>query len=148
MKMNPRILLVTICALALSGGAIAQKKDTQQQLQPPMKQASAAPTAGVIPLGVTVTEAGLLTSGYRATKLMNSDVYNDAGQKIGKIGDLVISPSGEVSVAVVDVGGFIGLGKHRVAIPMKQFTQMHPKVILPGANKEALKELPEFVPVG
>jgi len=148
MKMNPRILLVTLCALALSGGAMAQKKDTQQQPQPPMKQASAAPIAGVIPLGVTVTEAGLLTSGYRATKLMNSDVYNDAGQKIGKIGDLVISPSGEVSVAVIDVGGFIGLAKHRVAIPVKQFTEMHPKVVLPGANKEALKELPEFVPVG
>src|SRR5258706_14250102 len=79
---------------------------------------------------------------------MNSDVYNDAGQKIGKIGDLVISPSGEVSVAVIDVGGFIGLAKHRVAIPVKQFTQMHPNVVLPGANKEALKELPELVPVG
>src|SRR5258706_4841110 len=113
-----------------------------------MKQASAAPIAGVIPLGVTVTEAGLLTSGYRATKLMNSDVYNDTGQKIGKIGDLVISPNAEVSAAVIDVGGFIGFAKHRVAIPVKQFTQMHPRVVLPGANREALTERPESVPVG
>ncbi|SRR5258706_9080562 len=160
MKLIPvvRPLLISICALALSSGAIAQqyqqqqsqKPESQQQQQQPMKQAAAqpAPIAGVIPLGVTVTEAGLLTSGHRATKLMNAEVYNDTGQKIGKIGDLVIAPSGELSVAVVDVGGFIGISKHRVAIPVKQFTQMHPKVILPGATKEALKGLPEFVPVG
>jgi hypothetical protein len=29
---------------------------------------------------------------------------------------------------------------------VKQFTQMHPKVVLPGATKDALKKLPEFVP--
>jgi hypothetical protein len=44
------------------------------------------------------------------------------------------------------VGGFVGIAKHRVAIPVKQFTQIHPKVVLPGASKEALKKLPEFVP--
>src|SRR5258708_23231555 len=126
MKMNRRILLFTLCALTLSGGVVAQKQDTQQQPQPPMKQASAAPIAGVIPLGVTVTEAGLLTSGYRATKLMNSDVYNDAGQKIGKIGDLVISPNGEVSVAVIDVGGFIRPCQHGAAVSRKELTQIHP----------------------
>ena len=157
MKPNPvaRPLFLSLCALALSSGAIAQqyqqqqsqKPDSQQQQQP-MKQASAAPVAGVVPLGVTVAETGLIAPGHRATKLLNATVYNDADQKIGKIGDLVISPNGELSVAVVDVGGFIGLAKHRVAIPVKQFTQMHPKVVLPGATKEALKDLPEFVPVG
>jgi hypothetical protein len=45
------------------------------------------------------------------------------------------------------VGGFVGIGKHRVAIPVKQFKEVHPKVVLPGATKEALKNLPDFVPV-
>jgi hypothetical protein len=58
----------------------------------------------------------------------------------------VIAPDGSLSVAVIDVGGFLGIGKHRVAIPVKQFTQIHPKAVLPGATKEALKSLPEFIP--
>jgi sporulation protein YlmC with PRC-barrel domain len=105
-----------------------------------------SPVAGVIPLGVTKIEADIVTPGYRASKLIKQDVFNDQNQKIGKIEDLVIAPDGTLSVAVVDVGGFLGIAKHRVAIPVKQFTQMHPKVVLPGANKDALKKLPEFVP--
>jgi hypothetical protein len=36
------------------------------------------------------------------------------------------------------------MATHRVAIPVQHFQQMAPKAILPGANKEALKKLPEF----
>jgi sporulation protein YlmC with PRC-barrel domain len=129
-----------------------QQQPQQQQQQQPSKSAAAAPAApaapiaGVIPLGVTRVEADLVAPGYRASKLMKQRVYNEAGQKIGEVEDLVIAPDGSLSVAVVEVGGFLGIGKHKVAIPVKQFTQMHPKVVLPGANKEALKKLPEFIP--
>jgi hypothetical protein len=49
-----------------------------------------------------------------------------------------------LSIAVVEVGGFLGMGKHLVAIPVQQFSQLAPRAILPGASKEALKQLPEF----
>jgi sporulation protein YlmC with PRC-barrel domain len=129
-----------------------QPQQQQQQQQQPSKSAAAtqaapaAPVAGVIPLGITRVEADLVAPGYRASKLMKQRVYNEAGQKIGEVEDLVIAPDGSLSVAVVEVGGFLGIGKHKVAIPVKQFTQMHPKVVLPGATKEALKKLPEFIP--
>ena len=103
--------------------------------------------AGIVALGVTRVETDIITPGYRASKLLNQEVYNDKNQKIGRIGDLVIAPDGTLSVAVIDVGGFLGLAKHRVAIPVKQFTQITPKIVLPGATKDALKSLPEFVPV-
>jgi sporulation protein YlmC with PRC-barrel domain len=141
--------------LAAGQHALAQQSGTNMQqhsgtnTQQSTKTAAAtpaAPAAGVIPLGVTRIETDLVTPGYRASKLIGQEVYNEAGQKIGKVGDLVIAPDGTLSVAVIDVGGFVGLGKHRVAIPVKQLTQVHPKVILPGATKEALKQLPEFIP--
>jgi len=36
--------------------------------------------------------------------------------------------------------------RHRrhVAIPVQQFSQVTPKIVLPGASKDALKQLPEF----
>jgi hypothetical protein len=36
------------------------------------------------------------------------------------------------------------LAAHRVAIPVEQFGKVAPKVVLKGATKEVLKELPEF----
>jgi sporulation protein YlmC with PRC-barrel domain len=103
-----------------------------------------APVAGFVPLGVAVVETEAVATGWRASKLMHADVYNDSNQKIGKIDDFIVSPDGKLSVAVVDVGGFLGLAAHRVAIPVQQFGKVAPKVILKGATKEALKELPEF----
>jgi uncharacterized protein YrrD len=77
--------------------------------------------------------------------LVGASVYNDQNQRIGKIDDMIVSPDGKVSVAVIDVGGFLGLGKHRVAISVDQFSDINAKkLVLPNATKEALKALPEF----
>jgi sporulation protein YlmC with PRC-barrel domain len=146
------LLLCLSTAVAFGVCAASAQSPSTQSTKPATQQAaaksstSAAPVAGIVPLGVTRIEADLVTPGYRASKLIRQDVYNDQNQKIGKIEDLVITPDGTLSVAVIDVGGFAGIGKHRVAIPVKQFTQMHPKIVLPSATKEALKSLPEFVP--
>ena len=95
-------------------------------------------------IGLEADDNDALASGYRVSKLLHAPVYNDNNQKIGKIKDLIIAPDGSISAAIVDVGGFLGMGTHRVAIPVEQFSQVTPKVILPGATKEALKQVPEF----
>ena len=102
------------------------------------------PIAGRAVLGITIAETDLVTTGYRASKLLHTDVYNDKNEKIGKVDDLVVSTDGTLSIAVVDVGGFLGLAKHRVAIPVRQFAHIAPKAVLPGASKDALKALPPF----
>ena len=132
-KFATRLIPFAVCSLALIGNVTAQ----QQQNNPPI--------AGKSTIGVTVAEAELVAPGYRASKLLHADIYNDMNQKIGKVDDLVIAPDGKLSVAVIDVGGFLGVGKHRVAIPVQQFSQIGPKrITLPGATKEALKQMPEF----
>jgi sporulation protein YlmC with PRC-barrel domain len=104
-----------------------------------------APVVGRIPLGVTVQETLLIAKGYRGSKLLHADVYNDKNQKIGKVEDLIVSPDGKLSTAIIEVGGFLGLKRHRVAIPVDQLKfEDQKKVMLPGATKEALKALPEF----
>jgi hypothetical protein len=47
-------------------------------------------------------------------------------------------------MAVVNVGGFLGLPKHLVAVPVRQFTHIAPKAVLPNASKDQLKALPKF----
>jgi sporulation protein YlmC with PRC-barrel domain len=106
--------------------------------------APSGPVAGRMLLGVTVAETQLVTTGYRATKLLHIDVYNDRNEKIGKVDDLIISPDGTLSIAVLNVAGFLGLAKHLVIVPVRQFKEMFPKAILPNASKDQLKALPAF----
>ena len=132
--MNPdaarKAVLFTFCSLALIGSAMPQQTN--------------APVAGKVTLGFAVEQVDIVANGWRASKLLHASVYNDSNQKIGKVGDLIIAPDGTLSVAIIDVGGFLGIGRHHVAIPVQQFTQVTPKIILPGATKDSLKQLPEF----
>jgi hypothetical protein len=113
-------------------------------------QAPAAPVAGRAPLGVTVVEMEAVVVGWSAKHdLMGKTVVNDKNEKIGKIDDLIVSPSKDgstpaASFAIVGVGGFLGLGKRDVAIPSEQFKVQNKQLVLPGATKDALKALPPF----
>ena len=46
-------------------------------------------------------------------------VYDNAEGKIGVVTDLVVDNSGNVTTAVVSVGGLLGVGKKDVAVPFK-----------------------------
>ena len=132
--MNPNIarraVLFAFCSVALIGSAMPQQTN--------------APVAGKVTLGIAVEQVDIVANGWRASKLLHANVYNDSNQKVGKVGDLIIAPDGSLSVAIIDTGGFLGMGRHHVAIPIQQFTQVTPKIILPGATKDTLKQMPEF----
>jgi sporulation protein YlmC with PRC-barrel domain len=138
--MNVKIAKVTrILALLLAVTAAVFPAGSATGQQP-----AAVPVAGAVPLGVSVTQTQLVARGWRASKLVHIDVYNDKDEKIGRVDDLIIAPDGSLSVAIIDVGGFLGMAAHRVAIPVQQFKQITPKMILEGASKDALNKLPEF----
>jgi len=137
--MNHRIkafMLASALGLTLGGEVVAEPS------KPPP-----APVAGKITLGVTIAETELVATGWRISKLLSAEVRNDRDEKIGKIDDIIVTADGTLSVAIVEVGGFIGLGAHRVAVPVRQLvlSPTAPKVVLPGATKDALKGLPEFM---
>jgi sporulation protein YlmC with PRC-barrel domain len=53
-------------------------------------------------------------------KVEGSAVYNAAGDKLGSIDDLMIDKvSGQVQYAVLEFGGFLGMGSDRYPIPWK-----------------------------
>jgi sporulation protein YlmC with PRC-barrel domain len=88
----------------------------------------------------------VVAQGYRTTELLSKSVYNDKNEKIGTFDDLMISKDGKALVAVLQVGGFLGLGGHLVAVPYKSlvFKDAENKITLPGASKENLGALIEF----
>ena len=101
--------------------------------------------AGSTTLGVTVEEQKSLVMGWSAKKhILGEAVYNSSGEKIGAVEDLIITPEKAVSYAIVGTGGFLGIDRHDVAIPVGQLKLQGDKLMLPGATKEGLKALPKF----
>ncbi len=55
-----------------------------------------------------------------SAKVEGTSVYNAGGEKLGSIDDLMIDKvSGQVQYAVLEFGGFLGVGSDRYPIPWK-----------------------------
>ena len=85
-----------------------------------------------------------LAAGYRASKVIGSNVLNDANETIGEISDLLVSLDGKQPYAVLSIGGFLGMGTRLVVVPYDTLKFADKKVVLPGGTKEGLKMLPAF----
>jgi hypothetical protein len=121
-------LLTMLCIIALSPGGYAS-----------------AQVAGSTTVGVTVEEEKLVALGWSAKqRMLGKPVFNERGEKVGKIDDIIVTPDQAVSYVIVGAGGFVGLGRHDVAIPAGRLQVQDGKFVLPGATKEAIKALPKF----
>lgn len=56
--------------------------------------------------------------------LTGARVYGINDEDVGEISELLLTNDGKLDRAVVDVGGFLGLGEHPVAISMEELTIM------------------------
>ncbi|MGC8494796.1 MAG: PRC-barrel domain-containing protein [Syntrophobacteraceae bacterium] len=131
--MKKKVIAVILClaVVGMVGNALAQQKE------------SVVGTTAAI--AVPSDELVVLAKGWSATKqIIGKDVYNDNDEKIGEVNDLIIAPDKAVSYAIIGVGGFLGMGKHDVAIRVNNFKLAEGKITLPGATKDALKTMPAF----
>ena len=64
--------------------------------------------------GYVVAEADYLTS----DKLVGAAVYDANDEEIGNVDTLILSAEGQVTQAVIDVGGFLGIGEKPVALDL------------------------------
>src|ERR1700704_6143608 len=90
-------------------------------------------------------DVNVVAQGYRVSKLAGSSVTNEKNEKIGTIDDFVIARNRSL-FAVLQVGRFLGLGGHLVAVPYDSLVidDEGSKIQLPGASKEELEKLNEF----
>ena len=104
-----------------------------------------AQVAGSTTLGVSVSEVRQIAMGWSARRqILGRAVYNEKDQKIGTVDDLIIAPDKAISYAIIGAGGFVGLGRHDVAIPVSQFSEEKGRLVLRGATREVIKALPPF----
>ncbi len=98
-----------------------------------------------VPEGFEVMQADQRT----ADRLLDADVYGREGESIATVSDLVMGSTGEVTHAVMDVGGFLGMASHTVALELDHIDILwsdedgEVRVQLPMTEEE-LESLPEY----
>lgn len=81
--------------------------------------------------------------------LTGARVYGISDEDIGEVSELLIGTDGQIERAVIDVGGFLGMGEHSVAIPVEELQIVRQndgddlRVYIDN-NQEALEAQPEY----
>jgi len=103
------------------------------------------PIAGSALIGVTYAELREVTTGWSAKRqVLGQPVFNGKNEKIGSVDDVIIAPDKSVSYGIIGAGGFLGMGKHDVAIPVSQMKLVKGRLVLAGATKDVLMAMPVF----
>ena len=79
---------------------------------------------------------------WELNELEGRDVASANGEIIGEIDE--IGMRGEKLVAIVGIGGFIGIGEHDVALDFDALTWDGEKFVAEGYTEAELKEMPEY----
>ena len=130
------IVPVAAMIAALAGPALAQQAPAPPSL-PGVVATTNNPNLAV--------SAVRLESGRRLTRVIGASVFDDAGVRIGGVDELVMTEGDKVSVAVIAVGGFLGMGSKLVAVPFGQLKRDGERLVLPGATKETLEAMPSLM---
>jgi sporulation protein YlmC with PRC-barrel domain len=97
-------------------------------------------------LSVQIAEARDKSGVMKVSNVVGMKVQDTDGKKLGDIKDLVIDPmDGSIGYAVLDFGGFLGIGDKYFAVPWEalQWT-VDRKAIVLDVTKRDLKQAPGF----
>ena len=133
-------VLTSVAAFALAAAAHAQTTETETA-----PAADAAPQAEE-----TVAETVIPVEEVVPEDLAGANVLGVDGDGIGRVTNIVFTALGEVEAAVVSTGGFLGFGRHSVAIPVADLSVVE-RSDQPGAlfvklpiTQDDLKAMPEI----
>ena len=83
----------------------------------------------------------------QASDLEGAKVYGHGDETIGSVSALKLSTEGRIHAAVIDVGGFLGIGAHSVLVPFDDLTVLRATGgsdvrVHMDTTKEKLKAMP------
>jgi sporulation protein YlmC with PRC-barrel domain len=81
----------------------------------------------------------------RADQLIGMTVYNDQGEKVGTVHDIILDKDGHASGVVLNVGGVLGIGAKSVGLTWKEIdVKPNQQAVQISYSKEQLKAAPDF----
>ena len=75
-------------------------------------------------------------------RLIGRDLFDRSGRKIGTVQQVLMAPNGMIEGVRVDIGSFLGLGAHAVAVPAIQLRSIDNRLVAADLTREAAESLP------
>ena len=136
MKANRLTSMVALgCALTFAGPIWAADEPASSPVAPAVTQEklavpatppavdtpppAAAPTPTAAPATpVTVAKPPSVTviDAFDARGILGRDVRSPASENMGRIADVIVDRAGQVRAAVIDFGGFLGVGSRKIVV--------------------------------
>jgi sporulation protein YlmC with PRC-barrel domain len=122
-------------------------------VEQPIAPDATAPAAGDEPAttgSVAVPPASYeaITQEIAASELMGATVYGPDESSVGEISDVVFNATGDIQGAVIDVGGFLGIGEKPVAVGFDELQVREDEngtlSVMVSANQEQLDSAPIY----
>jgi hypothetical protein len=141
------MLAASIVAIAL-GTAAASASHYPRKLAPwsQLAQATETPrdeTGGRAPAEVTTT----VLEQQDVKSVLGRQVRSSVGEDMGRVVNVVVDRSGQVRAAIIDFGGFLGVGNRKIAIDwnaLHHFATAEDDHITLDLTRDQVKAAPEY----
>jgi hypothetical protein len=121
----------------------------RKRKQVPVLEAS-APTGPPAPAPAdAVVDAQVGEVSTSLGSILGRDVESPKGEDLGRVVDVLADAHGRVRVAIIDFGGFLGVGTRRIAVdwPLLRFElNARDKPLILSVDRQKLQSAPEYNP--
>lgn len=135
-------LLIVAPVTATAADVVAQDK-----ANPPAPPPSTAPTPTTPGSTAPEPSAVVLDKQY-AQGLLGKEVRSAANEDMGRVVDVIVDRAGHIRAAIIDFGGFLGVGSRKIAVEWNvlNFAAIADKrsVIMLGLTRDQVKAAPEY----
>jgi PRC-barrel domain len=110
------------CRIAMLASALAVLSPVSSadllrgQVAPPASERQLVNTATVAPPPARYPSSTIIVSSSDVEGVVGKEVRSIAGENMGRIVEIVVDRAGQVRAAVIDFGGFFGVGNRRIAV--------------------------------
>lgn len=135
---NKPLLIFSVVMVAIALGSLRARADDASQQPSAQQQTQAVTTQGSAPASQTpdVPQPAVTILGSRqAQSVLGKEVRSAANEDMGRIVDVVVDNAGQVRAAVIDFGGFLGVGSRKIAV---DWNALH---FPPGGDKQDVVSL-------
>jgi hypothetical protein len=108
---RPALLLASALALITAAGLAFAENDTQKPEAP-----AAGTTAPPVNPPPQVTPEITVLNKHEVEGVLGRDVRSAADEDMGRIVDVLVDRTGQVRAAIIDFGGFLGVGSRKIAV--------------------------------
>jgi PRC-barrel domain len=115
--------------------------------QAPAPQTPAAIGPPAPPPADAVVDAQVGEVGTSLGPILGRDVKSPKGEDLGRVVDVLADSQGHVRVAIIDFGGFLGVGTRRIAVdwPLLRFDlSTRDKPLILSVDRQKLQSAPEY----